>query len=80
LGAVSNFNVHYRGDLETLRSILAGRGWGVESTGSGLRMFVRQGVINPTPTPVRPLPQPPANSTDPQTNSAIPAPAPGATP
>ena len=75
VGAVSNFTVFYRGDLETLRSTLAGRGWGVESTGGGLRMFVRQGVINTTPTPVRP---PPDNSStvQPQTNTTAPSPQP----
>jgi hypothetical protein len=75
VGAVSNFTVFYRGDLETLRSTLAGRGWGVESTGGGLRMFVRQGVINTTPTPVRPPPDT-SNTVQPQTNTTAPSPQP----
>jgi hypothetical protein len=58
VGAVSNFNVTYRGDIETLRSILAGRGWGVEASGNVLRMFPPRGVINTSPQPVGPQPQP----------------------
>ena len=72
VGDISNFNVVFRGDLETLQSILAGRGWGVEASGSGLRMFPPRGVINTTPRPLQPPPQP----ADPQSNGAAPAPAP----
>ena len=79
VGDVSNFTVVYRGDLQALGSILAGRGWGVVSTGGGLRMFVRPGVINTTPTPLGPPPQQPATPPEPQTNTVSPAPAPGGT-
>ncbi|MBA3526361.1 MAG: heavy-metal-associated domain-containing protein [Pseudomonadota bacterium] len=79
IGDVSNFNVVYRGDINTLRSILAGRGWGVEVTGNGLRMFPPRGVINTTPQPLRPPPGEPANSVEPQSNTVSPAPAPGGT-
>jgi hypothetical protein len=51
-GDVSYFFVTYRGDLGTLRSVLAGRGWGAEVSGGELRVFVRQ------PEPVTPQPQP----------------------
>ena len=81
VGDISNFTVFFRGDIDTLRSILAGRGWGVESTGGGLRMFVRQGVINPAPTPLRPpqqpQPQPQPPQPQPQANTVAPAAPPG---
>jgi hypothetical protein len=81
IGDVSNFNVIYRGDVGTLRSVLAGRGWTVEATANGLRMLPPRGVINTTPQQLRPPPgptntvEPPATNTTPQ-----PAPTPGAAP
>jgi hypothetical protein len=51
-GDTSYFFVTYRGDLGTLRSVLAGRGWGAEVSGGELRVYV------PTPSPATPAPQP----------------------
>ncbi|MDQ3471465.1 MAG: hypothetical protein M3428_03665, partial [Pseudomonadota bacterium] len=81
VGAVSNFTVVYRGDLESLRSILAGRGWGAEVTGNGLRMFPPRGVINTTPQPLQPPPTAPTNTVEPATNTtSLSTPAPGGAP
>jgi len=55
LGSVSNFFVSYRGDVNSLRSILAARGWGVEVVGGGLRMY----VLRPTPQAPAPEQAPP---------------------
>ncbi len=74
IGDISNFTVFYRGDIDTLRSVLAARGWGVEATGNGLRMFPPRGVINTTPQPLQPPPEP-TNTVQPP-----PSPAPAATP
>jgi hypothetical protein len=54
LGNTSFFNVTYRGTVNSLRSVLASRGWGVDVVGTQLRMY----VIRPTPTPATPAPQP----------------------
>ena len=63
LGNVSNFFVSYRGDVGTLRSILASRGWGVDVVGGGLRMY----VLRPAPPTPAPEQQPPAsNSVQPE--------------
>ncbi len=67
IGAVSNFTVRYRGSLESLRSVLVSRGWGVESTGTGLRMFVAR-PVPATPAPQQPAPAP-TNTVQPQTNT-----------
>lgn len=67
IGAVSNFTIRYRGSLESLRSVLASRGWGVESTGTGLRMFVAR-PVPATPAPQQPAPAP-TNTVQPQTNT-----------
>lgn len=69
IGDVSNFTVSYRGDLDTLRSVLAGRGWGVAATGNGLRMFPPRGVINTTPQPLQPPPEP-TNTVEPPSNTS----------
>ena len=60
LGDVSYFSITYRGDVGTLRSILASRGWAVESGGGGLRMSVR------APAPATPAEPPPSNTTAPE--------------
>ncbi len=60
LGDISYFSVTYRGDISRLRSILASRGWGVEASAGGLRMFV------PRQAPATPAPQPePTNTAQP---------------
>ena len=67
LGDTSYFYVSYRGDLATLRSILASRGWGADVSGGQLRLFVLQ------QQPARPQPQPPQPATPPVTNGVQPA-------
>ena len=64
-GDTSYFYVTYRGELSTLRSILASRGWGAEVGGGELRLFVqRPAPANPAPAPQQPQPQPaPATNT-----------------
>lgn len=64
LGSTSFFNVTYRGNVNSLRSVLASRGWGVEVAGTQLRMFV------PRPAPATPAPQP----QNPSENSVQPEP------
>ena len=50
LGNTSYFNVAYRGDINTLRSVLVSRGWGVDVVGGQLRMYVlRPGAATPAP-------------------------------
>lgn len=62
LGDVSYVTVTYKGDIATLRSILAARGWGVDVSGGQLRMYVpRQGPAEPSPTP-QPQTPPPATA------------------
>jgi len=62
LGGTSYFFITYRGDLGTLRSILASRGWGVDVAGGQLRMYVP--VPKPaTPAQPQPAPQPTNNTT-----------------
>ena len=52
LGDVSNFYVAYRGDLNSLRSVLVSRGWGVDVVNGQLRMYViRPGTATPAPQP-----------------------------
>ena len=65
LGDVSNFFVAYRGDLNTLRSVLVSRGWGVDVVGNQLRMYVPRPAAPATPAPE---PQTPSNGveTEPQ--------------
>jgi hypothetical protein len=59
LGGTSYFFVTYRGDIGTLRSILVSRGWGVDSAGGQLRMYV------PAAKPATPAPaQQPAPATN----------------
>jgi hypothetical protein len=41
IGSISHFLVTYHGSLESLRSVLAARGWGAEILGGNLRIFVR---------------------------------------
>ena len=66
LGATSYFNVTYRGNLNTLRSVLASRGWGVDIAGGQLRIYVlRPSAPSPAPEPQRP----PANAVEPQTEN-----------
>jgi hypothetical protein len=62
LGDVSNFFVAYRGDINSLRSVLVSRGWGVDIVGNQLRMYV------PRPAPATPAPQPeaPSNTVQPE--------------
>jgi hypothetical protein len=60
LGGTSYFFVTYRGDLGTLRSILVSRGWGVDSGGGQLRMYV------PAAKPATPAP---AQQSPPVTNT-----------
>lgn len=63
LGNTSFFNVTFRGNVNSLRSVLASRGWGVEVVGTQLRMFV------PRPAPASPAQQPetpPENSVQPE--------------
>ncbi|MGI8705588.1 MAG: heavy-metal-associated domain-containing protein [Sphingomicrobium sp.] len=63
LGNISNFVVSYRGDLNSLRSLLVSRGWAVEIVGDQLRMSV------PRPAPATPAPQPqpqPSNTVEPE--------------
>ena len=61
LGDVSYFYVTYKGELGTLRSVLAARGWGVDVAGAGLRMYVpRTAPATPAPQPQ----QPATNTTD----------------
>jgi hypothetical protein len=63
LGNISNFVVSYRGDLNSLRSLLVSRGWAVEVVGSQLRMSV------PRPAPATPAPQQqpsPSNTVEPE--------------
>lgn len=82
LGETSYFYVTYRGDIGTLRSILASRGWGVELSGGQLRMFVQPQQPQPQPQPQAPQPQQPAtpqpgNAAQPQAqNRTAPAQAP----
>ena len=52
IGNVSNFAVSYRGNVDTLRAALAARGWGVDTTGGGLRLY----ILRQPATPRRPLP------------------------
>lgn len=66
IGSISNFIVTYHGSLESLRSVLAARGWGAEILGGGLRIFVRP--VQPSTAP-RPAPTP--------TNTLQPTPTPG---
>jgi hypothetical protein len=66
LGDTSYFNVTFRGDINTLRSVLASRGWGVDVVGSQLRMYV------PRAAPATPAPQPqspPDNTVQPEPQS-----------
>lgn len=75
LGDVSSFFVAYRGDLNSLRSVLVSRGWGVDMVGSQLRMYV------PRPAPATPAPQlgPASNTVQPeQQNQTSAAPQPQA--
>jgi len=59
LGDTSNFFVSYRGELETLRSVLASRGWGAEIVGNQLRMY----VLRPSPETPAPQTETPSNTT-----------------
>lgn len=65
LGNISNFIVSYRGDLNSLRSVLVSRGWAVDTVGGQLRMSV------PRPSPAQPAPEPQA---PPPSNTVQPAP------
>jgi hypothetical protein len=56
LGDVSYFFVSYRGDIGTLRSVLASRGWGAEVSGGELRVFVRP--LEPATSAPQAQPQP----------------------
>ncbi|HUG45560.1 MAG TPA: heavy-metal-associated domain-containing protein [Sphingomicrobium sp.] len=61
-GDTSYFFVSYRGDLATLRSVLASRGWGAEIRGGELRVYVRP----PTPATAQPQPRQPESQPQPQ--------------
>ena len=61
LGNISNFAVTYRGNIDSLRAALAARGWGVDTSGGGLRLYILRQPAAPTPAPA---PAPP--STPPQ--------------
>ena len=67
LGDVSNFFVAYRGDLNSLRSVLVSRGWGVDIVGSQLRMYV------PRPSPPAPAAEPeaPSNTAQPEPQNEV---------
>jgi len=65
IGNISNFNVTYRGDLQTMRAILVARGWGVDISGGTLRMYVVRPAApapnaQPGSAPNSPQPQPQA--------------------
>ncbi|QIL02261.1 heavy-metal-associated domain-containing protein [Sphingomonas sinipercae] len=72
IGNISNFNVAYRGNLQTMRAILVARGWGVDITGETLRMYVvrpaapapsaQPGSTAPNSPQPQPQPQPPATN------------------
>ena len=70
LGDTSYFYVTYRGDLGSLRSVLASRGWGGVISGGELRLYVPVVPATPSPAPQQPQPQPAA----PTTGAAQPAP------
>jgi len=59
LGDTSYFFVTYRGDLGTLRSIMAARGWGVDIVGGQLRVYVKAAPSAPAPQPQPQQPTPP---------------------
>ena len=68
LGNVSNFFVSYRGDVGSLRSVLASRGWGVDVVGGGLRMY----VLRPAPaTPAPEQPPPATNGVQPDAQNRV---------
>ena len=61
IGNVSNFAVSYRGNVDSLRAALAARGWGVDTSGGGLRLYILRQPATPAPVPAPPTtpPQPP---------------------
>ena len=62
-GGTSYVLVTYRGDIGSLASALAARGWLVDSSGTVVR--VRSGSNRPPPIPPPPPPQPPAQAPPP---------------
>jgi hypothetical protein len=76
LGNVSTFVVTYRGSAAQLRSVLVSRGWGVDSAGGGLRMY----VVRPAPATPAPQPQPPGNAVQPAPQNQVGAAQPPPTP
>ncbi|MEO6360427.1 MAG: heavy-metal-associated domain-containing protein [Sphingomicrobium sp.] len=69
IGGISYVHVGYRGDLGTLASALAGRGWTVENLGGVVRI---SGNAGPPPKPAPPPPTP-APAQVPPAQSAPPA-------
>jgi hypothetical protein len=51
IGNISRFMVTYHGSLESLRSILASRGWGAEILDGKLRIYVRPVQAAPAQQP-----------------------------
>lgn len=51
IGSISHFMVTYHGSLDSLRSILASRGWGAEILDGKLRIFVQPVRAAPTQQP-----------------------------
>lgn len=72
IGNVSNFAVAYRGNVDSLRAALAARGWGVDTTGGGLRLYILRQPAAPAPIPAPPAnpPQPPQPQPAPPTNQS----------
>ena len=66
-GGISYVNVTYRGNVGSLRAILAARGWNVEQNGYVLRMSSAGGAPPPLQTP--PPPQPAPSQQEPGGNS-----------
>ncbi len=65
LGETSYVFVSYRGEIGSLRSILAARGWGVDVAGNQLRMY----VARPVPATPAPAPQPQQQPATPPSNT-----------
>jgi hypothetical protein len=63
IGGLSNFQVTYRGSPDSLRSILAARGWGADVSGRTIKLYAKPVQAQPAPQPQPQQPQsPPANA------------------